>query len=277
MINSCTENYWLDDDSTGCYIYTTSSEKYIWQYNITQTQSYRYNKKTLTYDKYYNNKVWANAKYSKNVNISWYTTGEDTPVQLDLLKPAPVSVTDRLQLIIATRTAPTIMKGRRSHYMMAMPDNREMRARETLKLIVGDDAYRRYLKDGFVSVKNHDSGRVYQIFPGHGFTKVYEKGKLIETLCVVLRSGITVGDNFTPTDHLIVRYLLALNDEKRLWALANKHGAFKPIIVPVKPIDTRPLNVIMHEFRMRKQPSAITQQEFESFVDCGTSYLQMVG
>jgi len=122
---------------------------------------------------------------------------------------------ERLRDIIASRHAPAII-GKR----IAAPintDAREIRARETLKLVVGEEQYRRFLKHGFVTAFNRKSGRTYKIGTGHQMTDVFEKGKHITRLCVLL-----AGD-FPPTDHLIVRYLMALNDEERLWALANKH------------------------------------------------------
>jgi len=74
------------------------------------------------------------------------------------------------------------------------------------------------LRDGFVTARNSQSGRVYQIYPGYGKVHVYEHGKLTERLCVHLTHG------FTDSDHTIVRFLMCLNNEARLWALANKHG-----------------------------------------------------
>jgi hypothetical protein len=123
-------------------------------------------------------------------------------------------------------------------------DVREIRARETLRLVIGDEEYRDFLKKGFVSVYNKASGRTYQIFPGHKFTNVYEGGKLIEKLCVVL-SG-----DFPPTDSLIVRYLMILNNEERLWQLANKHGAYIEKSANIIPADNRSLIEIYNELKM---------------------------
>lgn len=126
---------------------------------------------------------------------------------------------EMLKEIIQSRQAPHIRRNR--HFMPIPADAREIRARETLRRVIGDEKYRGFLSKGFVSVRNPKSGRIYQIFPGHGITRVYENGQMIERLCVVLR-----GD-FPPTDSVIVRYLMALNNEADLWKLAIKHGPLK--------------------------------------------------
>jgi hypothetical protein len=58
----------------------------------------------------------------------------------------------------------------------------------------------------------------YQIFPGHGITAVYDRGIMVERLCVVLAG------KFPPTDSIIMRYLLILNDENEFRKLAIPHG-----------------------------------------------------
>jgi hypothetical protein len=161
----------------------------------------------------------------------------------------------RLKLILRERRAPAIRATRFGLTRTSCP--REQRARETLKLVVGDEAYQRFLRSGFVVARNSSSGRVYQIFPGHQFTRVYENGQCIEQLCVVLKG------NFPPTDALIVRYLMALNNEARLWQLANKQGALLSrgkanIVVVGKP--TRTLPELFSEF---KQANNKTQPQQE--------------
>ena len=104
-------------------------------------------------------------------------------------------------------------------------DIREQRARETLKRVVGDIKFSNFLRNGFISVKAK-SGLIYQIFPGHGITSIYDQGKMTERLCVVLQ-----GD-FPPTDSLIMRYLLILNNEQQFRSLAIKHSVHsQPIAI----------------------------------------------
>lgn len=133
-----------------------------------------------------------------------------------ITKPPP-TMKELLAEAIKQRMAPSIIV--RNKHLSPTLDIREIRARETLQRVVGEVKYRDFLKKGYVSAFNRKSGRTYQIFPGHGMTRVYEKGRMIQKLCVVL-----TGD-FPPTDSVIIRYLMALKDEKTLWTLSNKHVA----------------------------------------------------
>lgn len=129
------------------------------------------------------------------------------------LQPTPLQ---KLQEIIRQRQFPTIIRSRES--MKVPSDIREIRARQTLRRVVGEDQFRNFLKHGFVSLRAK-SGRIYQIFPGYKFTNVYEAGKMVEKLCVVLDG------NFPPTDSVIVRYLMLLNDEGRFIKTAKQWAA----------------------------------------------------
>lgn len=151
---------------------------------------------------------------------------------------------ERLKDIIQKRQAPGIIIVDSKRPMPLSVDIREQRARETLMRLIGQERYFKFLKTGFVSAFNRVSGRVYQIFPGHGITKVFENGQLTARLCVVLNQ------DFPPTDSIIMRYLLALNDEQKLWNLAIKHGIEgynkKSAFVQA---DIRPLTDILKELK----------------------------
>lgn len=163
---------------------------------------------------------------------NWFI-GEHKHVARPLKTPS-----DRLREIIQTRQAPMVIVSRKP--ILTPQDDREIRARETLLRVIGADKFQKFLKDGFVSVRAK-SGMVYQIFPGHGVTAVYRDGEQIERLCVVLK-----GD-FPPTDSLIMRYLIILNDEARFRSYAIKHHIItkKPQIVA----DQRSLADIFRELK----------------------------
>ncbi len=136
----------------------------------------------------------------------------------------PKTAADRLREMIRDRMAPAALgRARDPNVNPVRPglrptdDFRELRARETLAKIVGEDKFRRFVRDGFVTCRAK-SGKTYQIFPGGGFTRVYENGKELSRLCVVLRGG------FPPTDSVIVRYLMILNNEKGFCDLAVNQG-----------------------------------------------------
>lgn len=154
----------------------------------------------------------------------------------------PIDPTARMRELIRARQAPLIVTPR---CRVAHPEDiREFRARETLRRMIGEKAFQDYLKKGFTSVRAK-SGRVYQIFPGHKMTTVWENGLAIQKLCVVLTSG------FAPTDSVIMRYILVLTDEADFWARSNKSAAY-----PDKPIQTtidfRPLPEIFAELKAKR-------------------------
>lgn len=159
--------------------------------------------------------------------------------KLELPTPA-----ERLKDIISSRHAPAIIVPRRG-VASAMPipkDVREQRARETLRRVIGDEKFRNFLKNGFVSV-HHRNGKVYQIFPNNGVTRVYDKGVLVERLCVVLQGS------FPPTDSLIMRYLMILNDEEHFRSLAIKHSIVMPKNTVKAPIIDKTLAEIFRELK----------------------------
>ena len=164
--------------------------------------------------------------YTRYAAVKW---GTEYGFEGRLKSPA-----DRLRDIIQSRQAPTIIGSRRS--MRIAEDPREARARETLLRVLGEEKYRGFMRNGFVSVRGK-SGKVYQIFPGSGMTKVYQNGQMIDRLCVVLEGS------FPPTDSLIMRFLLILNDEAEFYRLAIKHSLYKSPTV-VRQTDMRPLTEI---------------------------------
>lgn len=161
-------------------------------------------------------------------------------VQSGFIQPDMPSVADRIKRIIAERCAPNFIRDRRA--LDHTPDIREIRARQTLRRVIGDDKFRDFIRKGFISVRGK-SGKYYQIFPGHNITSVYVCGKMIERLCVVL-SG-----NFPPTDSLIMRYLLILNNEDQFRSLANVSGPLVPYKVLPKEPDKRTLVEIFKTFK----------------------------
>jgi hypothetical protein len=188
---------------------TSSAATIDWSYEVGNSGSYKIRVKYKT--------LWCDGKYRS------------------IIKPE-----DRLRQIIQSRQSPMILTSRKP--VLIPQDIREVRARETLCRVIGEHKFQKFLKDGFISVRAK-SGLVYQVFPGHGITAVYRDGEQIERLCVVLR-----GD-FPPTDSLIMRYLIILNDENRFRGYAIKHQIIvkKPQIVA----DERSLTEIFRELKLK--------------------------
>lgn len=131
---------------------------------------------------------------------------------------------ERLREMIRSRMAPAVITRRG---LSPPRDIRETRARETLRAVLGEDKFRQFIKNGFVTIRAK-SGLVYQIFTGDEMTNVYDHGKRVERLCVVLKGG------FPPTDSLLMRYLLILNDEREFRKPAIRHSFSQrdPPVVP---------------------------------------------
>lgn len=150
--------------------------------------------------------------------------------QRPIIKTVRKSPEDKLREILQRRQSPLVITSR--NLMPEPSDIREIRARETLKRVLGDDKFKSFLKKGFISVRAK-SGLVYQIFPAHGITAVYRDGEMTERLCVVLKG------NFPPTDSIIMRYLLILNDERDFRKHAIKHQIIQKKAAPA--VDDRSL------------------------------------
>lgn len=145
----------------------------------------------------------------------------------------PLAPSERIRQMIRDRVSPAIHR-RRTSMSIAM-DIREERARQTLRRIIGEQAYKRFIRDGFITVVPK-SGLTYRIYPGHGITQVYDRGIMVDRLCVVLQG------NFPPTDSLLMRYLLILNDEGEFSKYAVKHSVTQSCSTKlVFPAEAKPL------------------------------------
>jgi len=204
---------------------------------ISNTQTAPDNFYRLWKENYYGDE----GSHSANVVTFTATTGIVWPSYVTTLTP-PLPVSERFRQILRSRQIPMLLLSTRSPIKTAT-EERELRARETLRRLLGDGKFQRFLRNGFVSVQGK-SGKVYQIYPGHGMTVVYNRGTPIEKLCVVLR-----GD-FTPVDSLITRYVMILHDEQQFRALANVWQASPRSARTGLVIDTRPLPQILQSLKV---------------------------
>ncbi len=212
-------NYSYTGSNTSCSTLVDSTCSASTWNELTRTVKYKFaNNTTWVLPKFWN----ANAIAT---NYNWTTCG-DYEIEVQYANSCwtqwsnPLSLEDRIRDIITQRHAPAVV---RNEYRKALPhttDIRELRARETLRRVIGDDKFQRLVRDGFVSVRGKDNLH-YQIFPGHGITCVFDKGKMIERLCVILK-----GD-FPPTDSIIMRYLMLLNNPAQFRSFAIKHSVFE--------------------------------------------------
>ncbi len=98
-----------------------------------------------------------------------------------------------------------------------IPKN-EMTAIDTLKEIITEVEFRKYMVHGFILVKGV-SGRIYQIFRGRTHTVVWENGKVIEEICVHIKNW-----KIPPTDSVIALKILIEASEADFKSLGNVYN-----------------------------------------------------
>ena len=122
----------------------------------------------------------------------------------------------RLRDIIRSRMSPYIQS--KSTPIGHAKNEAEIKARETVRRILGEVKYREYIKKGFVTLRK--GIKTYVIKPGHGITEMYINGELKKRLCLVLQ-----GD-FPPTDYFIMRYLILENNEELFLHKSIEHPVY---------------------------------------------------
>lgn len=95
-------------------------------------------------------------------------------------------------------------------------DTREQTALDTLREMVTEEEFRRYLRYGFVMVKGR-SGDRYQVYRNKSHTKVWRGGKVIEEVCVRIKSDIGA----PPTDNVVAFKVAIEADEASFKAMGN--------------------------------------------------------
>lgn len=110
------------------------------------------------------------------------------------------------------------IRGRRARtgQLFASVSPEEIVALQLLRKMVPTDVFRRYLKDGFVTVPG-PSGLVYQIFRDtHQGVQVWDKGQKAAYLCVHMKDK-----SIPPTDEVVAKMLIVELDEPDIWKRAN--------------------------------------------------------
>jgi hypothetical protein len=90
-------------------------------------------------------------------------------------------------------------------------------AMDTLREMISEADYRRYLKYGFVVVRG-DSGDSYQIFRNKQHLKVWRRDVLVEEICVRIKDWAV-----PPTDKIIAFITMILADEEAFKAMGNRY------------------------------------------------------
>jgi hypothetical protein len=105
----------------------------------------------------------------------------------------------------------------------------EEKARQTLRDMISEKEWRRYITNGFLMVRGQ-SGKFYQIFIDRSHTIVWENNKRIKELCIV------TDNKCPPTDHVITIKVMVELDEQSVWDGANKYGPRVPHLTEGKVI-----------------------------------------
>jgi len=99
----------------------------------------------------------------------------------------------------------------------------EKTALETLRDMISEQEFRNYIRYGFLTVKS-TSGLIYQIFRDHPHTKIWEKGKVVEEVCVRLKM-----DGVPPTDNIIAFKIMIETNEAMFKSLGNVYNMRKKV------------------------------------------------
>ena len=97
-----------------------------------------------------------------------------------------------------------------------VPENEKV-AMQTLRDMITEAEFRKYVKYGFISVYGK-SGKVYQVFRNQWHTKVFFQGELVEEICVRLKGDVP------PTDNVIAFKTMIEADEESFASLGNRYN-----------------------------------------------------
>jgi hypothetical protein len=140
-------------------------------------------------------------------NTSGYTVEHDSDAFLFRV------VSPQEQALRKIKSNLTIIIRSRAVYMQFTEPER--RAVETLREMISETDFRRFIKYGFICVKG-SSGKLYQIPRDYAHIKVWDNGQMIEEICVRIQ------DNTVPlTDKLIAFKVMIETNEEDFRKLGN--------------------------------------------------------
>ena len=136
----------------------------------------------------------------------------------------------------------------------------EVKARETLRDLISEKEWERYLSQGYMLSKG-TSGKVYQIFANHKSNriKVYENGTHVYNLCIH-------SEGVPDTDHVLSCMLHIQNDEDEFLKMCNKHEIHERD--PLAPwVDHRYKNMTLLEILRKNQELSEKMKIPEDWID----------
>lgn len=128
-------------------------------------------------------------------------------------------IKQRIKNAIKRRLSPEERRTR--EFLAALRTPQEQKARDTLRDMISEADWRRYVTNAFLMVRG-PSNKWYQIFANGSRPNVYERGQKVATLCIHTSSECP------PSDHVINLKLLIELDEAALWKGSNVTWHIKP-------------------------------------------------
>jgi hypothetical protein len=138
---------------------------------------------------------------------------------------------------------------RRPAYDPGRERRAELKARELLRSVVGEEVYAMYRELGFIQVAgggNTRSGYGYLIYPQRPIVAYEQRsGELLNEYCVVFpdQSDQARGERLPDSDDVLAKWMALSGDERRLIADANMH-------IPGRQLD--PMQVRRDLLRLRE-------------------------
>ena len=145
-------------------------------------------------------------------------------------RPMQLSIPDVIRSKIRSNVLIKIKKdeARKPVEVEAKATAQELKARETLREMILESEYRRYITNGFIMVKGQ-SGVWYQIFnPRFGKPRSYKDGKPFETIC------IHTDNECPPTDHVINCKVMVEIDEETFRKGSNISKVWVPGVMDLQ-------------------------------------------
>jgi hypothetical protein len=147
------------------------------------------------------------------VNHEWtWRVNSGGSVTFDTADPKTAKrsrIKSNLIIPIKSRALPPIRK--------EVPENEQV-AMETLREMVTEQEFRKYLKYGFVLVPGV-GGKTYQVFKNRSHTKVWKNGKIVEEICVRIKSY-----DIPQTDNVIAFMSMIQASEEDFRKLGNVYN-----------------------------------------------------
>lgn len=200
----------ITSDSTGLYVYNNASaNSYGNVYSLYNDYSGSVVLNNATITETYDIQTTPLANYFTDINLyTGYISG---------LGIEPVSQEEyRKRMKLSNIKSKMVIKIKSRADLITNVSESERAALETLREMISEFEYRKYLRDGFLLVKGA-SGDVYQVFRNLSHTKVRRAGKIIEEVCVRINKDVKA----PPTDNVIAFKTLIETDETAFKSLGN--------------------------------------------------------